>query len=318
MSQQTSNLIQFYISPETTAGTYLAPVTGEYLPHGGGSFNRTKEMVTLSVGMGNISNTKKQRISKLMGSGTIPTPLGARMAGNLLMAIMGKVPVTTGAGPYAHAYTVQNDNSHKTFSIGRIDAQGGQSHFTYGMLSSWSLSYEANGDPVMLDTEWMSKDESAQSDVTPAYETTEDFFYPDMITLELQDDGTGFTGANVDVKSFTLSGNKNLQEITKGGTASVQGFKNGEFTVEGSLTIDKQDSVAFDEAFTNTDKEMKLTITSGTNILTFTLGNLNFGNPEVSTDLGGLEQLTRSFIVNNAVVEFTASLTNSVTAYPRT
>lgn len=319
MARQTGSLIQYAISPEATAGTYLAPISGEWLPRGeGSSFNDSKEMVALKASRGDISSGLQRRISKKMGAGSIVTPLGNLNAGNVLMAIMGKNPVTTGASaPYSHAFTVLHDsNAHKSFTVVRLDEEGTERTFTYAMLNSAEISWSANGDPIMANMEWMSKPSDTEADVTPGYDNDELFFYPDMVTLELVDESASFSAPNMDVKSASISFNKNLQEIVKAGTPDVQGFIAGNFEVSGNLEIDKVDDTEFNKTFLNTDRKIKVVFTAGTSSLTITLGELTFDNPTLGTDLDGIETISRAFTVNKSATEVTATLVNTEAAYP--
>ena len=323
MAGQTSALIQIAVSPEAVPGTYLQPVANEYLPKAEGvSFNDAKEMVALKAAKGNISTTEERRISKLMGTGSIPTPFGSKTAGNMLAAIFGQYdasPTDNGGGSYTHDYTVNNTNTPTSFSIVRIDGLGGQKHFTYGLLNTGSFTATANGDPIILETEWMSRASEAQSDVTPAYFSDEVFFYPDHLTLEIINEDGSFTGTTVGVDEFSLTVDHAVDARGITGQAGVDSVYWTDFIVTGSVVIVKEDNVAFNEALTNQNKAIRVTITDGgANTVTFTMSSLTFENPEVTTDNHGIEQLTRGFEVHNPVDNFSASLTNEVAAYPLT
>jgi hypothetical protein len=320
MAGQTTSKIQYAISPESTAGTYLAPVSGEYLPHGAGSFNDTKEMVFLEASTGGLSTTQERKISKLMAAGNIPTPLGKKSAGNILAAIFGQFDASpTGSNPYTHDYTVLDSNSHKTFSIVRIDDLGSQRHFPYGTLNTASMEVSMNGDPIFVKTDWVSQASASQSDVTPAYDTGELFFYPDNLTVEIQDEGDAYTGtANLTLEGFTLNVDKGADPRGALGTTGLSTILTTNFAVTGSITNLKQNDTAFNEALTDQVKAMQVTIGDGTHSITFDMDSLTFDAPELSTDLNGAEIMTRDFTVHKADSTFSASLVNDVAAYPLT
>jgi hypothetical protein len=317
MAGQTSNMNQFAISPETTAFTYLAPVSGEYIPHKGGEFDETHEMVVLEDGMGLISSTRERKVSKLMGSGAIPFPLGARTSGIIFGALIGRNPVTTGAGPYVHTYTPLNSNAHQTCSIVRIPSVGSQKFFTGQMLDTASIKADMNGEQISLETTWMGGPTVSQSNVTPAY-STEDYFYPDQLTLEIKDSGVSFTSADGVINNVTVDFAKNVLASGQLGSNKVTRVYNQNFECSGTITTYRAGDTEFAEAIGNNRKKMRLIFTSGTNKIEIQLNELSFSEPKVSADINGIETLERQFVVHRAVSNVSIILTNGQSAYPLT
>lgn len=318
MAGQSGNLNQFAVSPEGTAFTYAAPIAGEYVPHKGGDFDETHEQVVLEDGIGNISSTRERRVSKLMGSGTIPAPLSTKTSGILLGGIFGKNPTTTGSGPtYTHTYSVLNTNAHQTFSIVKIPVVGDQKFFTGQMLDTSSISIDMNGEQITMDNTFMGGPTVSQSDVTPSY-ADEDFYYPDQVTVEIVDAGASFSSADEVINNITIDFAKNVFAAGQLGTNKVTRVFNQNFECSGTITTLRESDADFDEAIGNNAKKLQVIFTSGTNVLTLILGELSFSDPVPGSDLNSIQTLERQFVVHRAAANVTATLVNGISAYPLT
>lgn len=320
MAAQSTDLIQYAISPEGTYGTYAAPVASEYFPLSDAGFDEQVEKVQLVASRGDISPMLEQRVSKEMGSGAISVPVGTITSGIIMGAIAGADDASpTGAGPYVHAPTLVNTNSPLSYSIVRVDGQGGQKHFTGARLGSAELSWEMNSDPLFWNTNWMSQGTSAQAGVTPAY-ADETFFYPDQVSVDIVDSGAAFSTTDYLYESFSLNFDFAMEARGAAGQLSIREvFRGLPFSITGSITTLKVDDAELQEVFANQARAIRINMDNGTDSLVIDLNELTW-DAGYSRDTGRstMETLTRPFTVHNAINNVTMTLTNSQAAYPLT
>jgi hypothetical protein len=319
MSAQSTDLIQYAISPEGSYGTYAAPVSGEYLPRSDAGFNESMEQVDLNASKGDVSPFQQSRVSKVMGAGAISVPVGSITSGIILGAIAGADDATpSGSDPYTHTPVPVNSNGGLSYSIVRIDSQGGQKFFTGARPVSIGLSWEMNGEPLFWNTEWLSKGKTSQSNVTPAY-ADEVFFYPEHVTIDIVNSGVSFGTTDYPYEAFELNFNFNSEARGSAGQTSInQVYRNLPFEITGSITTLKDGDTEFQEAFTNTYKAIRINMVNGTNTIVIDLNELSWGAPTLDTGLSTMETIQRPFKVHNAINNYTASITNGQAAYPLT
>lgn len=316
---QIGSLVEYSLSPEATAGTYVAPVSGEWLENAGGEFDSVKEDVELTASAGDISAIRKRALATEMGQGSIVTPIGTVTIGTILGGLFGSYDASpTGAGPYTHSYTIQNDNDHQSFSINLVDPEGTQRVYTNQLMDTFEIEAEAGGEFVLATMEFLGDKESTESTETPAY-ATQDYYTPDQVTVEIQTAAGSLTGTgNTNVESLSLSVEKNVDARPKLGATNMYSVHNQRITVTGSLTTELSGDT--DRAFALTDgtKAMNIILTSGTNVITLTLGELSFESPTVTKDLDGISMLERPFVMHDVTSNFSATLVNDTALYPLT
>lgn len=319
MAAQSTDLVQYALSPEATYGTYSAPVANEFLPKSEASFNESMEQQELQASRGAVSPMLERRVSKIMGAGNINVPMGEITSGIFIGAIAGQDDDSpTGSDPYTHNPAPVNSNGGISYSLVRIDDQGGQKFFVGARPVSISFTSEMNGAPLFWNSEWLSQGTTTQSDVTPAY-ADEGFFYPEHVTIDVVDAGVSFGPTDYLYENFELNFEFNSEARGQGGSTGVrQVFRNLPFSITGSLTTLKEDDTEFQEAFTNQYKAIRVSIDNGTASMQIDLNELSWGAPSLDTGLSTMETMTREFTVHSAINNFDISLTNSQAQYPIT
>lgn len=316
---QGGSLVQFAVSPETTNGTYAAPIGSEFVPNAGGDWDETKETVELTAGFGNVSSVKTRKKSKALSNGKVIWPLGIRNAGTALIWVFGQNPDTEGDDPYTHDFAFANTNHHKTVTVQKIDPEIGLRAFAGCVLNQWVLEATANGEFIMFDATGMGGPaEASPSTVEPAYDDSEVYFTPDMLTVREAATVEDLASAqDVVAEKINLQGSKN--GVIKGrlGTVSATRGRNGRISVTGSIDIELSGSTERNFALTSGTKALRLTFTSGSHSLVITLAEVSYDAPPAPSDLEGIAVLTRNFVVHDPVQNMTAVLTNNVAAYPR-
>jgi len=321
---QIGSLIEVAISPESTPGTYIAPVGSEYLPNAGADFDNVKESAMLTAGFGRIEDISQSKVSFLSGQGKIAFPLGINNAGNFLASLFGQFDGSpTGAGPYTHDYTLLNNNTHQSFTIVLYDPELGYRAFPYQMLDSWTIEAEKNGEYIVVDSSWKgASEQTGETPVASAYDTSEYFFTPDNMTVKVASNVAGLSGASAEtLEKITMGGSKNVEVKGKIGSTGVDRVRNKRFGMTGQIVTELDGTTDQQFALTQGTKAMEVTfaVPSTSYALVFTFHQLAFETPQVSKDNDGLSILTRPFKLERASSGMvTASLVNGISAYPLT
>ena len=324
---QTGRTIYFALSPETTSGTYEAPLGVEFLPNATGSdFSQKTETVTLDTALGNNWKPQNIRTSKIFSEGKFNTPLGINSIGTILMGLLGSAPTTASvSGQYEHAYDWTNSNTHQTFTIVKSTPELGYLSHVNGMMDTFDLTIDMNGPYILCDMGFKANEyDDTETPVTPAFDGDEYFFTPDQVSLRVADTYADLaTASNLTcVKNFTFSMKKNT--VQEGGISSTGICTNNNLAgeISGTMTINLEGSTKYKEALTNTQKAMllKFTIPSTTSYIAIWLHAIVWTDPEIPDDLDKITELKRTFtaIPADTGIVITAKVRNDVVAYPRT
>jgi len=119
MSCEIWRLVSLWIGRETTAGTEAS--TLDYLSLTSAPFIKPViEYMANEGGIGRIEGTRGQTVVKAESETSIEGWVEQETFGNLMTALFGAPdasPALVETGVYKHSYTVQNDNSHDSYSI---------------------------------------------------------------------------------------------------------------------------------------------------------------------------------------------------------
>lgn len=184
--------------------------------------------------------------------------------GHLLRAALG-APVTTGAGPYEHAFTpaqaaFSDDAALPPYSVSMI--RGPQViRYTGCVLSNLGLSF-AQGGLLTYTTSWLGRDAAALTPTpTPVLPTANPF----SVTAAITRDGTAFAS----ITDFELSIANGLEAVRLINNTSLVGriAWGGRREISFSGNADFVNTDLYDQFKTFGQEPWTITFTSGTNVL---------------------------------------------------
>lgn len=198
--------------------------------------------------------------------------------GYMLLGAMGTVSSATAGGEsvvYEHDFTVENDNSHDSFTVVVTDSIGTEGS-PYSMLNSLTLSCEAQG-LLMCEAEFVGQQLTSDAG-TPSYSTDHIFKGSDG-TLKLASAISGLSGANaIAFNKMSLTFEKNLVQHHGFGSITFDSNINTALRISGELELLYEATTYRDYVTDGTDQAMEISFQNST-----TIGNAE--NPEILIQL---------------------------------
>jgi len=312
------------IGKETTKGTAVVPTY--WIPVQSYSHDDKAEHVKNDSVMGRIEEYNAAHLIKKWGEGDYEGKIFLNSVGAELTALFGKAPTSTQratSGVYDHAFSLQNDNDHKSLTLSYKDALQALS-WPLGMIDTWSLDVAVD-DYVKRSLSIKSK-KSETATLTPAI-ANEVEFIPKNVSFKMASAQSGLAAASaINVTSFNLEVSKNVEELYVLGNEEPHDIINKQVGVTGSVEMYFESTTYRDYYFANTHRAIRLDMTdvatdlgSGHNPqLYFDLNEVVFDEFERGWDPNDPLKQTLNFeaLYNLAdAAMITARLTNLVTSY---
>lgn len=239
MSKFIGRLVEAAIAFESTRGVGVAPVYSL----GKVDFSISDKTVDIrdDSGIGRIEDSNDRFVGEKYAMGSISGYLGANNAVYLLGLAFGALP-TVGSpadSRYPWTVTVSNTNQHKSASLLVKDGNETRIHKLV-MINSLEISVE-NEDAVKFTAEFICKAGRISTQSIPTY--VEDYKITKRKSkLYLATTLGGLSAATrLNLKSFTLTINKNLVRDSVVGTVEPVDILNQQLTVEGELKLNYED-----------------------------------------------------------------------------
>lgn len=236
MSKIIGRLIDVGVAKEAVRGTAVAPTF--WLPKATVSVDDkvTKSVSKLSYGnIGMEGNAAP--VTQKWAEGEIEADMFDKNFGLFLLAMLGTLNTT---GPtdslYTHTFSLQNDNSHDSLSIG-IANPNNELMFKFAMLESLTLTLTPE-EAVKMTAAFKSRI-SADWNLSAASYIAENKFLGRHLTFKLATLASGLDAASgIDLKRMTLKVEKRLRPDWVLGTAEPIDFQNQAITIEGEIELD--------------------------------------------------------------------------------
>ncbi len=268
----------FGIGKESARGTAVAPAVWIPLTEPPFVINKVDGMAD-DAGYGVIANATDRTVTKEWAEGEIKGNVMDESIGYLLLAALGSVSSTTKSGEtavYEHTFTMQNDNTHPSFTLNiKNDVQ--QLKHALGMLQSLKLSCEAGQDAVFT-ASFLAKKGAAASD-TVSY-SSERRFFSKMAAFSYASTLAGLDSSptTMEIRSFEISIDKNVEPRYVCGNSEPSDIRNRDFVVEGNIEAYFDDATMKQIYEGGTSKALRVKATH-----TDTIGNSS--NPTIQIDL---------------------------------
>lgn len=239
MSKHVGRRGTLLIAKETTRGTGTV-TNGFWVPRSTISFDDKTETAREEEGLGKIADSDANFVTQKMGSGEVEAMFDDKNLGIVLTSLIGSSPITTGSNPYTHTYTLSNSNQHQSVSILYQDPDTNKL-FPLGVVDSLQVTVEQNA-IVTYTVGFMSKvgrDWTAQTAVFTAQGSK---FLHQHLQLRLASTVGGLSGATaISLKKLELNFNANTKHDSILGTVEPEDILNQQFSVEGTLELNKED-----------------------------------------------------------------------------
>lgn len=197
--------------------------------------------------------------------GSIEMPLFYKGMGQLFKAAIGGTPVTTGSGPYTHAFEPTTVLPSLTMSFQR--GTGSVETFEGVMVTSMTVSCEA-GAEASASFEVIAETASARTTaITPSFGDGAQVFHHQAGTLS-------YNSNTYTVRSFEFTIDNKLERVNNLGsklTGQPQISDVREVTI--TATLDLSDNNLYNSQLAGDQSDVSLTFTAGADSMTFLLRN---------------------------------------------
>lgn len=229
----------FGLAKEATRGTTVVPSVF-WVPRSTSSFADKTMTAREAEGIGKIADSDANFVTGQYAEGDIETNLDDKLLGIVLTALLGSSPVTTGANPYTHTYTLSNTNQHTSLTLAWVDPDYSKI-FGLGMIDTFKMTIEPNA-LVQFTLSFKSKVGEDWTTLTPTLTAQGQKFLHQHLIFKLATNIAGLAAATpVSLKKLELTISKNVKHDFVLGTVEPEDVLNQQFSVEGSLELNKTD-----------------------------------------------------------------------------
>lgn len=227
------------------------------------SIDIQKETIRNEQAYGRIEQLKSSRIGKLQAQYTIEGVVDSNLIGHLLYPALGTLATTVdtpATGANTHAFSVANDNTHKSVSFFFDDDI--QDMVALGcVLVSYSQKVIAG--------EWVSFTAVfAGKAPTPATETAtftdNHLFSSDQCSVRFTTVGGSFTGASLPLTSFDFEIQKNTEATFAINSTAPNTINNKQLTITGNLSLLFENTTYYTLFTAHTLQAMEIVLSGGT------------------------------------------------------
>lgn len=244
---------------EATRGVTPALTNAFWVPRSTISFDDKIDSAREQEGLGKIADSDSNFVTQVMGDGDIEIMLDDKTLGIILTSLMGASPVVTGANPYTSTYTLSQSNQHQSLGILYQDPDISKM-FPLGVVDSLTMTIEQNA-IVMWKIGFKSRvgrDFTAQ---TPSYTALGTKFLHQHLIFKTASAVGSLSGATaISLKKLELKISANTKFDTVLGTVEPEDILNQQFSVEGTLELNKEDETYRRYMLDGTYKAMEIAL----------------------------------------------------------
>lgn len=294
-------LIEIGVAKEATRGsaestaTYWVPWADLTPP------DEQHELVQDEATLGVIEDSFGSDRVRRWAEGDFQAPIGDAHFGLVLLSALGSVSTATDtpeSGVQTHTFSVDQSSQHQSLTFFINDPLAEQDYtFALGVLLSLEITYEQN-QYIRYSVNFMSKKGSAAT-LTPST-TSENRFLPQHLTFSVASDKGSLPGSSINLRSLTLTIEKNAEGDWSLGSDEPTDFLNRQFAITGQLEAVWQNESDFKDDFTSHNtKAMRIKL-ANTDV---TIGSTE--NPTLQIDLPAVtfQELERNAGLNDIVTQ---------------
>lgn len=250
------------IAKEATRGTAVAPTL--WVPRSTISFDDRVTTAREEEGLGQRADSDANFVTQRMGEGELESNLDDKNLGIFLTGLLGASPVTTGGPTYAHTYTLSNSSQLQSTTLAYVDPDLSKV-FPLTVIDSINIVVEQNA-IVNFTIGFKSRGSKDWTALTPSFTALGNKFLHQHLILKLADTVGALSGASaISVKrlELTLSNNTVFDSVL--GTVTPEDILGQQFSVEGSIELNKEDETYRNYMLNGTYKAMDVTFERASN-----------------------------------------------------
>ena len=300
MSKFIGRLVDVGIFKEAVRGTPGDPTF--WLPQVNLTLDEQIQQVVDESSVGVVEDAIDGNVTEKFVEGTLEGIIRAESFGLLLLSALGVDTPSADdpeAGVHTHAFTMGQTAQHPSLTLA-VSEPNSAKRFALGMITSLDIEVALN--EYAKFTAGLRAKVGVADTLTPVYVEADErkIFLPQHGTFKTAVDLAGLTAAPaIEIKGFTLSINKNVEDDQSIGDLDPTDILNKQVAVEGTVEIMYDDTVFIDDMLADTARAMRLTL-ENTDI---TIGAAT--NPKLEIDLARVKfsEVTKPFTNNDLVVQ---------------
>lgn len=243
------------VALESSRGTPVAPAF--WIPYVTMSFFDKVETATEEQGMGVIADTDSIYVTMQKAEGEVEAQLYDQAIPYILSSLLGAVPVTTGANPYTHTFTLSSSNQAKSLSLFWKDPDRSYI-FPLAVVDSFKMTVEPNG-IVSYTIGFKSKRADDYTAQTPSYTTMGNKFLHQHLSFKLASSTAGLTAATpISLKGLELNINRNAIFDEVIGTSEPEDILSQSISIDGNISLNLEDDTYRNYMLNNTYRAMEI------------------------------------------------------------
>ncbi len=300
MSKFIGRLVDVGIFKEAVRGTPGDPTF--WLPQSSLTLDEQIQQVVDESSVGVVEDAIDGNVTEKFVEGTLEGMIRAESFGLLLLSALGVDTPSADdpeAGVHTHAFTMGQTAQHPSLTLA-VSEPNSAKRFALGMITSLDVEVALN--EYAKFTAGFRAQVGVADALTPFYVEADErkVFLPQHGTFKTASDLSGLTAAPaIEIKGFTLSINKNVEDDQSIGDLDPTDILNKQVAVEGTVELIYDDTVFIDDMLADTAKAMRLTL-ENTDI---TIGSST--NPKLEIDLARVKfsEVTKPFTNNDLVIQ---------------
>lgn len=247
---------------EATKGTPTIPTY--WCPYVTMTFFDQIDSAAESQGMGNIADQDSFFVTMTMGEGDVESQLYDQALGYILSSLLGAKPVTSGAGPYTHTFTLSQTNVPQTLSLYWTDPDRDYL-FPQAVVESVKITV-APGGIVDYTIHFKSKSARNWTHQTPNFTTLGAKFLHQHLIFKLATSVAGLAAAtSISLKNLSLTIDRKaiFDQVT--GTVEPEDILSQELSVTGELQLNLTDDTYRNNMLAGTYNAMEIKLLGSAN-----------------------------------------------------
>lgn len=226
------------LAKESSRGTPVAPTI--WLGRNTISFDDKIESARNVQALGRVEDSDGNHVTGKHGEGEFEMDMEDTALGLILASLLGASPVTTGSNPYTHTYTLQNTNQPQSLTLAYQDPDTTKL-FPLTVVDNINIQIDPNG-IVSLTVGFMSRVAKDWTTLTADFTGLGSKFLHQFLRFKLAANTGAISGASeISLKSLDLTISRNTIKDDVLGTLAPEDILSQQLSVEGSLTLNKED-----------------------------------------------------------------------------
>lgn len=285
------------LSKESSRGT-ASVANPLYIPRSTVSFDDKTTTARENEGLGKIADSDANFVVQKMAEGEFESNLDDKIIGIVLTSLLGSSPVTAGGPTYTHTYTLSNSNQHQSLSVLYQDPDFTKL-YPLAVVDSLKISIEQNA--IVAFTVGLKsrvgRDWTVQSATLNAQGNK---FLHQHLVFKLASAVGGLGAATaISLKKLELTISANTVHDSVIGTVEPEDILGQQFSVEGSIELNKEDNAYRNYMLDGTYRAMDITLSRASNSsLQFQFPRVDFSEWEQDRSLDTIVSQSINFKAN--------------------